>query len=288
MSIPFEELEGSPRLQIDALGTKATREFRVAWSDWQAFSRQLLGSYRRAGCAFRFESPMYFPDMPDVVVTDLSVEPFDGGNPEGNEIRSIKSGTNAYPAAGAKVTATYESIASASSRSDLPSVPDGTFLTYRAELGADFLSVPGRVWKWDAPPDNPKLPPDINPGILIPTDSYRITWHRVASPNWTAIRNLRGKINDGMFMGGASGTVLFLGAKITRQFQFVGDDGFWQVEYSFAEKSVDLVGGGKAGWNFFYKEEAVGGENWVEIQDAGGNKPYKSGDLSSLFSFGTC
>lgn len=288
MAVAFEELEGSPRLHIDHAGTRAVRLFRVAWTDWQDFSRELLGTYRRVGCAYRFEPPLSFPGLSDVVVTNLAVEPFDGGNPEGSAIRSITSGTNAYPVAGAKITVTYESLLSSTARSGLPSVPDGTYLTYQADLGADFLSVPGRIWKWEAPPDDPKLPPDINPGLLLPTDTYRITWHRVAAPNWEAIRSLRGKTNDVTFMGAAAGTVLFLGARVSRQFQFGGDDGFWQVEYSFAEKSIELSGGGKAGWNHFYKEEAVGGENWVEIKDGSGNKPYKSGSLASLFAFETC
>lgn len=264
------------------------REFRVAWSDWQAFSRELLGSYQRVGCFFQFTPPMSFPDMSDVVVTSLNVEPFDGGNPDGSDIRSIEAGTNSYPSAGAKVTATYESLHHAGSRSDLPTVPDGTYLTFQTDLGAEYLSVPGRVWRWATPPDFRKLPPDVNPGIVIPTESYRLTWHRVASPDWDILRSLRGKINSETFMGSEAGTVLFLGAKATREFSFVGDDGFWKIEFTFSERAIELAGGGLAGWNYFYKELPIGGEHWAEIEDITGNSPYASADLETLFAFSTC
>ncbi|REJ89979.1 MAG: hypothetical protein DWQ35_17325 [Planctomycetota bacterium] len=200
----------------------------------------------------------------------------------------LTAGTNAYPIAGAKITATYESRLNSNARADLPAVPEGTYLTYRADLGSESISIPGRVWRWATGPDFGKLPPDFNPNVVIPSDSFQLTWHRVAAPNWEVLRDLRGKVNSQVFLGAPAGTVLFLGAEISRQFEFVGDDGFWQVDFAFAERAIDLIGSGKAGWNYFFRENSFGGDHWTEVEDLDGNQPYASADLATLFTFATC
>ncbi len=69
MPVAFEELEGSPKLHVSEQATTAQRLFRVAWSDWPAFARELLGSYQLVGGAFTFVAPRPFPDMPNLLVT---------------------------------------------------------------------------------------------------------------------------------------------------------------------------------------------------------------------------
>jgi len=290
MAIVFEELAGSPVVTITPTGTVAVRTFRVAWADWQDFAHLLVGRYRTVHCAFVFVRPMEFPGMPNLVVSDLKVEPFDPENPDGSAITTITRGTNTYPDAGAKITATYRTLFDADNqpRENLPSVPDGTHLTYSAQLGAEYQTVPGRVWNWVGALGNPQLPPDVNPGVLVPTGTYRLKWHRVALPPWDTIRAMRGKVNNATFGGSPAGTVLFVGARITRQFQFSDEGGFWQIEYSFSEKTVELNSAVKVGWNYQYKEKAVSGEHWVEVNDDDGRAPYQEADLSSLFQFPAC
>lgn len=287
MTSPFEELEGSPTIHVGPEGTTAQRIFRVAWADWPALAQELLGTYRRVGNQFMFTPPVEFPDLPGVVVTALDVAPMDPENPHGAAVGSLTSGTNAYPAAGARVTATYESLPDPSEppRGDLPAVPYGTYLTFRADLGSEFITTPSRGWHWDAAGD-PPLPPDVHPGVVIPTGLFRLIWHRVAQPNWTAMRQLRGKVNGGFFVGAAAGTVVFLGARVVREFAFGRGFGFWRVEYLFAERAIELAGGGLAGWNHMYKEQAAGGEHWVRVLNTDGAALYAAGDLAALFTFG--
>ena len=149
MPVPFEELAGSPTIEITPEGTRAQRVFRVDWADWQEFAHEVVGRYRVVGCAFVFERPLEFPDMPNLVVSDLKVEPFDPGNPDGQGVSTLVSGTNAYPA-GARITAIYDTLFDADNRprADLPGVPEGTYLTYDADLGAEYKAIPGRVWHW--------------------------------------------------------------------------------------------------------------------------------------------
>jgi hypothetical protein len=199
---------------------------------------------------------------------------------------SLVSSPNDYPYA--LVTAHYRTLYDRDNqpRDDLPAVPEGTILTYSGDLGAEYLTVPGRVWHWDAPPANPQVPDDIQPALLLPSGAYRLTWRRVPLPPWSAIRQLRGKVNASTFVGAGAETVLFLGARATREFQFLDEGGFWRMEYSFLESTKTLSGGAQAGWNHFYKETAAGGEHWVRILDADGNPPYRTGDFSQLFLFG--
>ena len=76
MSVAFEELEDSPRIHIREQGTLATRVFRVAWDDWRQFVEALLGSYQIVGCSYVFVPPLEFPGLPNLVVSDVRIEPF--------------------------------------------------------------------------------------------------------------------------------------------------------------------------------------------------------------------
>ena len=199
---------------------------------------------------------------------------------------TLTSGTNRYPDAGAKVTARYRTLFDSDNRprADLPGVPDGTYLTFSADMGTDGISTPGRIWKWDNVGEK-QLAPDRNPKILVPTTTYRLTWHRVAMPAWSAISALRGHVNQSAFLGSTAETVMFSGARIAREFQFIEDGGFWKVEYIFIERTVPLGGGGVGGWNHRYNE-ADG--DWVKIKDGNSNPPHRLADFSTLFQFGVC
>ncbi len=281
----FEELDDSPRFHITESGTSAVRRFLVAWSQWQSFARQLVGSFQIVGSGFSFVIPSHVL-LNNLIVSELTVDPWPADKITSGALFSLGSSPNAYPHA--LVTATYRTIYDHDNRSrpDLPDVPAGTILTYSAELGAEYITVPGRVWQWVDPPDNAKVPDDVNPGLLLPSGAYRLLWRRVAQPPWDAIRALRGKVNNATFVGAPTGTVLFLGARVTREFQFLEEGGFWRLEYSFLESTRELSGGGSAGWNHFYKEQASGGEHWVAIEDEDGNPPYRAGNFAGLFQFG--
>lgn len=289
MSVSFEELEGSPRFEVRDDETVAIRFFRVDWNDWLQFARELLGRYEVRGGQFYFVPPLGLAGFAHLLVSELQVEPFEPSCPQGESLRSLSSGTNRYPIGGAKVTAIYRTRfdENNASRTKLPVVPRGTFLTFRADLAAEYLATPGRTWRWDASPDFPAVAPDVQPGILLPQSLFQLTWHRVALPPWDAIRALRGKVNSSEFVGAPPGTVLFLGARVRREFQFLADSGFWRVEYAFQENVKELSTGEKVGWNHCYRESAVDGEHWVALADEDGNPPYANADFSSLFSFGT-
>lgn len=287
MSIAFEELEGSPRVAINQNGVTATRVFRVAWDEWQAFAQSLVGVFRMIGLSPEYVSPVQFPGLPNLVVTDIQVEPFDPRSPDGAAGVSLGARTNAYPSGGARITATYRTLLDfgGPSRRDLPQIPNGTILNYSAELASEYLYTPARTWRWSTGGGEP-LAEDINPGVLIPTGAFQLTWRRVPAPPWNAIRKLRGKVNDAAFVSAPAGTVMFAGARVTREFQFLEEDGLWRLEYTFNENVKTLSDGlTEVGWNYLYRHEAVAGEHWVQIVDEDGNSPYPAADFNDLFQF---
>jgi hypothetical protein len=285
MPIPFEELDGSPRFRIAEGGTTAVRRFLVAWPNWQAFARELLGTYQVVGAGFSFIAPSHVL-LDNLIVAELAVDPWPEEKITSGPMLSLASSPNDYPYA--VVTAHYRTLYDQNNRPrpDLPDVPAGTVLTYTADVGAEYLTVPGRTWHWVAPPDDPKLPEDQSPGLLVPSGAYQLTWRRVPQPPWDAIRRLRGHVNGAAFVAAPAGTVLFLGARVQREFQFLEEGGFWRIEYSFLESTKELSDGTLAGWNHLYKETAVAGEHWVPIADADDNPPYPDGDFNDLFQFG--
>lgn len=277
MAVAFEEMEGSPTVSIGPGGTQAKRIFRVAWNDWQDFAEELTGGWRRVSGAYQLREPLPFPGLPNVVVDSLQVAPFDARNPAGSHVSTLTRGLNEYPSAGALVTVQYKSRPDLETEDDgdKPEIIPGTILTYRSDLGAESVTIPGRAWNWNVAGD-PKVPDDVNPGILMPTGSYTLHWDRVARPPWSAIRTLRGRVNDAPFYGAGAGTVLFLGARANRKFEFLRNATLWSIEYAFTERSEP--------WNRFFRLET---NAWTEIEDRGGNPPYAAGDFTDLFRFGT-
>jgi|GEM_PF-7016151 len=276
--INFEELEGSPKINISSQGIVATRRFLLA------FAAELIGLYRNVGGSVQVSLAMPFPGpRANLRVDTIDVEPFDPGNPNGADVLTLTSGVNRYAAA--VVTAVYREQYDNSAHPNFPAVPPGTYVTYSAHLGAEYFTVPGRTWRWTA--SGKDLPDDLPVGILDPVGHYTLTWHNVLGPPWSAIRSLRGKVNGGAFMGAPAGCLLFLGARSQTSFGANQDQAIWKVEYSFSER----VRENQYGWNYFYnqEEDAAAGTHWMQIEDkiAPHNGPYAAGDFSALFAYGS-
>lgn len=285
--ISFEELENSPRIHISTAGMTATRVFLVAWADWINFAHEVIGTYRIVGGTAVAIKPIPFPQQPNLIADEIAVEPFLPDNPDGSTAITLGSNLNAYTSGGTRITVTYRTRFDETNlpRSDLPSVPNATYLTYQADLGAEVITIPGRMFEWA---DGTKIPDDVNAGIVVPTGTYTLTWHRVLQPPWTVIRAMRGRVNASTFLGAPAETVLFLGASIIREFQLISDGGFWRVEYRFAENTKELASGTKVGWNHFWRENVAGGEHWATVTaHDNSEKIYKTGDFTTLFAYGT-
>ena len=266
MPTAFEELDNSPHLEIVEGKLTARRVFLVSWQDWPTFVGELYGAYVFSGGEWNYTPPATFPGDDSLVARRISVEPFPADRPLVAALAALETATNQYPFA--KVTVGYERIPASDARR--PHVRNGTYLEILSDLAAEYVTVPGRNWRWrDAPAE--RLPDDVAPGLLIPCEDLHLRWTRVPLPPWDAIRSLRGKINDDVFLGNPAGTVLFLGAKSRHDFQLI-DTGLWRVDLHFKVK--------EPGWNFAFKQDA----GWQVVEDSGGQTPYQEADLTELLT----
>jgi hypothetical protein len=285
MAVSFEELAGSPTVRFRDGSFSATRRLLVAWDQAIEFLVELYGGWRLVGDELSVSPPSHFPGVPAALVTEVTIEPFPADNPHSHPSITLESSTNAYDQAVLTVAYGITFDIDNRSRADLPSVPSGTYLTYRAELALESVVTPGRNWKWVS--DSSAVSDDVRPTIVTPAEQFTLTWYRVPSPPWDAIRDLRGKVNSTQFLNFAAGTVLFLGAETKRDFQVL-DPGMWRLAYRFKVRTVPSTTGSDAlyGWNHFYRRNAASSEHWLEISDQDSNRPYASGAFEALFQFG--
>ena len=173
-------------------------------------------------------------------------------------------------------------------REDLPTIEQGTFLTYRQESGGRTMTLPGHALAWAGAAGVP-VPPEAVPAIQVPVVDHHLTWHRAVNPPWEAIRCCVGTVNDAAFMGAAAATVLFAGATAQREFIRIGDLADpalgWRIGYLFRERAIKTGAGGIVGWNHAYRSLPSDDPGWDELVDTAGNRPYPSSDFSQLFQF---
>jgi hypothetical protein len=298
MSFPFnaEELEGSPTIEIGFDNTSATRIFRVPnWSDWPAFAGLLIGRYDSTGSLVTITPGIPFPGMPFLFVDRLLIEPFDPANPDGGNA-SLGFGTNEYPMAGAKLTASYRSRFNDEDSGNLrPTVPDGTFLEIDGDIGAEKVTFPGRQVSDSSDPSK-RFEDDTLLHQLVPLEELNMTWHYVRRPPWNAMRSLRGKVNGAMtpsswapggkFLGFEHEQVLYLGSTYNREFQFGERTGFWKIKHRFAIKQTFRNDGSPCGWNHVPRRDGTTTDfHRVTLADGVDKPPYRTGDFEPLFGY---
>lgn len=276
MPVEFEELAGSPSGTFSNGKFSGTRQFKVAWEDYTTFIGELYGVYSLTGGTVSSTSPATFPGIPQAVCTDIKFNPQSGLAPTKSGVITLTNG-NAVTYSHAIVTAAYKIPFSSggSGRSNLPPVPEGTYLDFSSDRGAEYTTIPGRTWVWTG--SSVPVPADSGPSVILPTEEITLTWSRVTSPPWSAIELTKGKVNDETFLNYEAGKLLFAGARTRKSFQ-ITEQTFWTVDYSFRARSEE--------WNKSYNEgTGVLVAGWTEIEDAESNPPYASASYSGLFQF---
>ncbi len=281
MTVAFKEFSGSPVETFGPEGMAARRVLLCAWDDRRQVVEELLGDGQEYGGRGRAQ----YPDRRSVVAMRTRCEPLiDDIAPQ--VLSELTEGLNTYGGF-AKVTVDYEFLA-ASDRDDLPSTEERTYLTYRQDFGVDTLALPGHALSWLGSPTVP-VPPESVPRIRVPIVEHYLTWHRVLSPPWQAIRNSVGTVNSSALLGAAAGTMRFDGATADREFVRIDDfaqpELAWRIGYVFREKAVKTSSGSVIGWNQAYRSLPVDSPGWDELIDAGGNRLYQLSDFSPLFYF---
>jgi hypothetical protein len=199
---------------------------------------------------------------------------------------------NSYSGQWVEVTVDYELVGAG--RSDMPPVSAPTFLTYRMDFGGEYVLLPDYTLSWASDATAP-VTPDAVPTLRIPIVEHHLTWHRVASPPWDAIRASVGAVNAATFLSAAAEAVLLDGAQAEPE--FIGLDGDnqpclgWRITYVFREKIFKVLDDDQSeislGWNDTYRPDADNLSHWDSLVDDAGNSLYRSVDFSQLFEVGT-
>ncbi|HEY1065906.1 MAG TPA: hypothetical protein VGE52_07345 [Pirellulales bacterium] len=279
MTVAFQEVAGSPRERFDESGVVATRILLCAWEDRTSLVRSLMGSRSPLAPAL----PSAYPGFPLCYVESVVVEPWSADLAPDSGEASLDA-VNSYSAnPAAKLTVTYRTkpYSSRKPRTNLPDVPEGTFLSYQMRFSAQYIALPARQLRWsDAA--SISVPEDRPGSLVVPVAIHRLTWHKVSRPPWDAIRAATGRVNDSFFLGAAGETLLFEGMDADAEFEVDPDEPVtWRLTMTFRERAVKQ-GSSAFGWNHAYRESPAG---WQRLKTSDGNALYSSADFAALFQF---
>ena len=278
----FKELAGSPEESWGRGGFRATRRIVVPWANRRAMALEVVGD----GYEFDSNGAAEYPDIEYVKGVGVTSKPFVASPDNQGAFDDIATELNSYDLA--ELTLEYESIPAMTV--EWPGVDPDTFLTYSMDFGGDTMTLPKQALKWQVDPNIP-VPEEIKAVLRLPIIEHRLSWTRVISPPWDAIRSLVGKVNFLPFIGLGAEQLLFDGCRSTRDFitfdELNAPQYGWKLDYIFRQRTIhgggadvfgrNGLGGGVGGWNHFFN--GIGG-NWQRLIPA----LYSTGDLATLFN----
>jgi len=276
----FDEDENSPTFEVDIAAGKIifTQTGLGNWSDINAMYNYLMAPTLVFGEFFGVFAGAGFPDNDNIRCVKAKATPADtisGADAAGVNLHNT-----------ARWFLQYENIKAPFGASSDP-VP---MLTHEWDVGGEFLVFKGATLQWS---DGAAGGSDARGGILIPTVEWSVTWPRLTTPPFSAIRSCIGKVNSNS-MTFDTGTVdpetlLFLGAKVRRDFLSDGSLA-WQFTYKFSERRVPAADQAAiGGWNHFFRNNpAKNGFYRLRLTTAvnGSKDIYQLIDFSPLFQVG--
>lgn len=295
----MEELQ-QPEFELSREGLTCTRYFYLSDSDKlvalnQAYFPKALVS--GAGLFIAADTVTYPNDDWSILVLDkIKATPFLDKEKQRFSANGVaRSGTGllivmnyktkSFPQTGQPVNNT-PSQGSPGPSGNKPSDPQ-TLFTWHVKLGGTFLTREGGGLKWvnhDLTLD--PVTASVRPACMVPTTDLTITWHRVYSPPWGAIRRCRGAVNNSIYMGANPGTLLYTGADGD---QDATTDSLkpWKLNQMFSETSPGLdVNGLIAGWNHFMRPDGPNAGKYHLLIDGNANHMYQSQEFANLFQPG--
>ena len=295
MSVSYEELEGSPKITMDRKGGSATRIFKIAWVDIDAFFAEVFPNPFNG-----YPVVSWVPGHSWLLADSAEAEPFDPTKPGG-----VNVGSDLTYSDTAKVTVKYappqqDQQQQATSAGDQtggggdgtgPGGKQGatggekgkasqpvTLVTHDIHVGAEFLTISNLILKWQ---NGDPVGPQARAGRIIPTIEHQSTWHNIVQPPWTTIRMIAGGVNNGVFLGAKTECLLFLGAEGNRDITNQGEK-TWTLKYKYSEK--DLKPNTGKGWNHFYRAEKGKPLTIDKLQTTDGSPIYQPVNFAGLYN----
>jgi hypothetical protein len=240
------------------------------WSDSDDFANALVG--------IGTDAPHRHPLSTNLVCVSAV--------PEGKGRPTLNSDGLPQYAGGATVRATYRSpgVAFGGSFSNValddpgnahqidPTTPI-VWCTQELDFAVETLSTPNSTYYWEADSAPAQVPVQVD----IPILTLVLTFHRRASLPVSVVRGLLGKVNENTFLGAPDQTVLFRGARTTRE---ASTDGTvtQKVQLTFQQRPVS--------WNKFLRPNRMPTgtttTTWDNLRDADGYRRFDQADLSPL------
>lgn len=118
-------------------------------------------------------------------------------------------------------------------------------------------------------------PIDIPAKYTIPITHLSLTFHKLPYMPMTAVRLLRGRVNSATFLGATTGTVLFNGAKTTREYNSDGTI-VQKLTLLFSERDALHP------WNSLPSQTTA---TWYPVAASDGSKLFPTADLNPLLAF---
>lgn len=273
--VAFNELENSPTFNLTLEeGIRATRRGDIAWSDMDAFINEVFPPNEFSGAR---DVGVALPTNDTVRAVSLDIVPWPSNKITGPDTEQDFDTLADYDRA--RCTIEYKSL-------DSQEQDPQEFLSHRWSASGEFLTLPTPALTWS---DGTRAAEGVNAGFVIPRIEQQITWSRILSPPFTAIRSRIGTCNSGSIDFGtgtaASETLLFTGADLRRQIMTNGVRA-WSLTYKFSEKRVSAEDqSGPGGWNHFFRnEKSKAGFYRLKISASGGDADvYQKTSFAELF-----
>jgi len=276
----YRELAGSPEEDYGPGGMKATRRFVTDWDDRNAVVLEILGD----GYEFAATGAMEYPGAERVKAMRCRARPYIATPDTQQEFDDITSDINAYRYC--ELTVEYETFDPQEDEEDMPEIESDTFLTYRLDFGGEMMTVPGQALQWQNAANVP-VPEELKAVKRIPIIEHHLSWKRVITPPWSAIRSTVGKVNNAAFIGVGAEQLLFDSCRADKEFIQVDElqspQYGWRLDYVFRQRTITGLGANQDntfGWNHFWR--SLGDVPAWDRLIVGGNENARMYELASF------
>ena len=276
VSVPFEELDGSPREQVTDQGFQATRELLCTWANRLALAEELKGGVFVVEDGSGNQSivrrlPHTYPEKPEAVARSVEIVPFDSVKGEGGSAAADARASYDF----AQLTVTY-AVPEQGEREDEDN--EEVLVSESLTQTSEFLTLPERDLYWDNAQSEP-VEKENRPGMLTHTVTWIYIRHKMLKLP-SGVLSLVGTVNSAavtstsLGLTFSAGTLLYGSPNLSRDITTDGKKA-WRVEFHFQYKPT--------GWNKFYKQGSSAPQS---IYDGGGGtvKVYPSDNFTALLS----
>ncbi len=251
-------------------GPYVVKPYLVDWALADQFVDGVLGGVVRIGTFTQYTTRHACPENPTLYATQADVEYY-------GERNVTNAGTPNFLLA--KVTVTYNTLtwdefalqdptgAQSLPNEQQPGQPH-LQLTQEFDIGSEFIAFPDTAYTFVS--DGKST--EAKQGVWVGNATLQLTRKEVPYLPYTLLFLTMNHVNDDVFLGQATGTVLFAGAKTHREHT---SDGASTQDVAMTFKWRQFP------WNYAPRPDTG---RWAAIQDTGGQGPYLTADLAPLLT----